>query len=455
MFGATGRGTPRPVSRERRSARVSPCGTFQKLASLPLGVALFPLLLRATYIAPMDDPEYPLLRDAGVVFNGGIVTAVGPFAAVRQAHPDAAIENLGDALLLPGLVNAHAHLELSDVPRPAGPLGFADWAVKLISTPPGRLVADVVRDALAASARFGVTTVGDITRDPTAVRPYRSSSFSDRPRPRVVSFGEVRAMGERRMLLEGRLRAAAEPSPWVGVGVSPHAPYSVEPDGYRRCLEVCRSLDLPLMTHLAETAEEAAFLRDHAGPLRRIWDAVGGFDAGVPTFDGGPIRFAASLGLLDYARTLLAHVNYCDDDELAILAAGKASVVYCPRTHAYFGHPPHRWREMLAAGVNVAVGTDSLASSPTLDLLEDLRLLRRLAPEVPAVELWRIGTSRGGAALGLGDVGALRVGSRADCVAFPVASDDPLVEVLDGEGAGRRVWIGGEEVFGTPKQARV
>ena len=408
-----------------------------------------PLLLRAPFVAPMDDSVRPLLRDAGVLVDAGVVKAIGPFAKVRAEHPHTPLSDLGDALLLPGLVNAHAHLELSDTPRPAGPIGFADWAVELISTPPGRPVADVVRDALAASAQLGVTTVGDIARDPTAVRPALAAG-----RPRVVSFGEVRAMGGRRGLLDERL-AAARPCNGVDVGVSPHAPYSVEPAGYRRCLDVCRSLDLPLMTHLAETAEEADFLRDHSGPLRRIWDAVGGFDAAVPTFDGGPIRFAASLGLLDYAKTLLAHVNYCDDDELAILAAGKASVVYCPRTHAYFGHPPHRWREMLAAGVNVAVGTDSLASSPTLDLLEDLRLLRRLAPEMPAVELWRMGTSRGAAALGLGDVGTLAVGSRADAVAFAVASDDPLGEVLDGEGAERRVWIGGEEVYETPKQAGV
>lgn len=200
------------------------------------------------------------------------------------------------------------------------------------------------------------------------------------------------------------------------------------------------------MTHLAETAEEADFLRDHSGPLRSIWRAVGGFDEEVPTFDGGPIRFAASLGLLDYEKTLLAHVNYCDDAELAILAKGVASVVYCPRTHAYFGHPPHRWREMLAAGVNVAVGTDSLASSPSLDLMDDLRLLRKIAPEVPAADLWAMATRRGAAALGLTDCGTLTVGKRADAVAFDVSSGDPLAEALDGEAAGRRVWVGGQEI---------
>src|SRR5439155_6137177 len=123
----------------------------------------------------------------------------------------------------------------------------------------------------------------------------------------------------------------------VAIGVSPHAPYSVEAAGYFRCLEVAKRRKLPLATHLAETPNEAEFLARQTGPLRELWRALGGWDEYVPAFDGGPIRFAKDFGLLDYP-TLLAHVNYCDDDELEILSRGRASVIYCPRTHAYFGH---------------------------------------------------------------------------------------------------------------------
>ena len=108
----------------------------------------------------------------------------------------------------------------------------------------------------------------------------------------------------------------------------------------------------------------------------------------------------AELGYLAYPKTLLAHVNYCEDDELQLLANGRASVVYCPRTHAYFGHPPHRWREMLAMGINVAVGTDSRGSSPNLNLVDDLRLLHRLAPEVSPERIWEMGTTHSATAIG-------------------------------------------------------
>ena len=200
---------------------------------------------------------------------------------------------------------------------------------------------------------------------------------------------------------------------------------------------------LPLATHLAETADEAPFLADHAGPFRDLWQVLDAWTPDVPRFAGGPIRLAHELGLLDYPRTLLAHVNHCDDAELALLAGGRASVAYCPRTHAYFGHGPHRWRDMLAAGVNVAVGTDSRASAPDLNLVDDLRLLRRLAPDVPAADLWAMATTRAAAAIGRPELGRLAVGSAADAVAFAVRSADPLGQVLDGDATAAAVWVAG------------
>ena len=139
-------------------------------------------------------------------------------------------------------------------------------------------------------------------------------------------------------------------------------------------------------------------------------------------------------------------MNYCDDDELALLARGRASVAYCPRTHRYFGHAPHRWRDMLAAGINVAVGTDSYASSPDLNLVDDLRLLHRIAPDVPAETIWSMATNRAAKAVGMESaIGTIAPGKAADFAAFAAPGDDPLMAVLE-NGAQRpsRVWVGGE-----------
>ncbi|HSV15726.1 MAG TPA: amidohydrolase family protein, partial [Tepidisphaeraceae bacterium] len=128
-------------------------------------------------------------------------------------------------------------------------------------------------------------------------------------------------------------------------------------------------------------------------------------------------------------------------------ASGQASVVYCPRTHAYFGHPPHRWRDMLAAGINVAVGTDSCASSPDLNLVDDLRLLHRIAPDVPAQTLWEMATIRGARAIAQQSlVGSIEVAKAADLTIFLVQSDDPLTEILESSALPAEVWIAGRRI---------
>jgi cytosine/adenosine deaminase-related metal-dependent hydrolase len=396
-----------------------------------------PILLTAAWVAPIVAPP---MRDGGVVFRDGRIAAVGAASALRRDHPEAQVHDAGNAVILPGLINAHAHLELSGVQPGDPPARFVDWIIGLMGRSGTGSAVDNMQAGIDQCLRFGVTTVGDITTQPAVTRPVLSASPL-----RGISFGEVRAMAQRRGFLESRLAAAATPvgSGRIRCGISPHAPYSLEMPGYRRCLEQARQSGVALATHLAETADETEFLADHTGPLRQLWEVLNAWDADVPTFAGGPIRFARAIGLLEYP-TLLAHVNYCDDDELDILAAGRASVVYCPRTHAFFGHPPHRWRQMLKRGLNVAVGTDSCASSPDLNLVDDLRLLHQIAPEIDPLELWPMVTTRAAAALGYADAGSLAVDNHADAAVFPVTGDDPLREVLESAVVPASVWISGK-----------
>jgi aminodeoxyfutalosine deaminase len=402
------------------------------------------ILLKSSWVAPMDRPAF---RDGGVVIAGSRLLATGAWADMQRDHPEAIIEDLGAALILPGLVNAHVHLELSCAPRMPDPASFVTWIEQVMTlVPPGGDFAAFARDGLLEGWRqcgqFGVTSVGDITRQHHVTRSIDPMNNTD---PFTISYGEIQAMAQRRGLLEERLIAAADTShtsPRRQIGISPHAPYSIEPEGYRRSLALARQRHLPIATHLAEDLDEARFLAEHSGPFRDLWSFLNAWDDAVPRFAGGPIRYAKSLGLLDYP-TLLAHVNYCDDDELALLAAGQASVVYCPRTHRYFSRPPHRFREMLARGINVALGTDSCASSPDLNLVDDLRLVHKTAPEIPAPELWRLITTRAAKAIGATHVGALIPGYFANLIAFPTSTHDPLTEILESNVLPRKVWIAG------------
>lgn len=404
-------------------------------------------LIEAAWVVPMDRAP---IADGGVLVEAGRILTLGKAENLRKQYSDAQRMDFRHCTLVPGLINAHTHLELSDL-KCAAPQGqFIDWLAQLVPKPSGvfdeqgKSIATATRAGIEQCLRFGVTTVGDISRFCSISRPVLRESAL-----RAVSFGEVLAMGQRRKLLEERLASAADrsvESPLLRIGISPHAPYSIESHGYRRCLAVAQSLGLPLTTHLAETPDEATFLLDHAGPFRELWQRIGGWDSEVNRFAGGPIRYAVELGLLDYP-TLLAHVNYCNDDELAILERGKASVVYCPRTHAYFGHPPHRWRDMMEAGINVTVGTDSCASSPDLNLVDDLRLLHELAPQVAPKVLWEMATIRAARSLGLQDqIGSIAPGKNADLVAFPATGDRPLQEILETPVLPIATWIAGRRI---------
>jgi cytosine/adenosine deaminase-related metal-dependent hydrolase len=375
------------------------------------------------------------------------IREVGDAKTLQRDHPEANTIDFGDSMILPGLINAHTHLELSAFQRPPAPYAFVPWVQQLVDqhTSDPTISFTGVMDGVRQSTKFGVTCLGDVSAQLAPVRTMLPQFTSQR----LVSFGEVRAMATRRNLLDERLAAALDPAgSSCRIGISPHAPYSIEPTGYRRCLAAARERGLPLQTHLAETRDEERFLADHTGPLRDLWDYIGGWDNDVPTFAGGPIRYAETLGVLDYEGTSLAHVNYCDDAELEILAHGKASVVYCPRTHRYFGHPPHRWREMLAAGINVAVGTDSAASSPDLNVVDDLRLLHEIAPHHPVEELWQMATARAAMALQWDDeIGSIAAGKSADFTIFNVSTNDPLREVLeDPTRLPGQVWIKGNPV---------
>ncbi len=390
-----------------------------------------------------------MIREGAVVFEAGLIRAVGSAQALRTAWPDARVIEAGESIVLPGLVNAHTHLELSACTAGAPHRGsFADWILGLrtqlaqMGDDPEQVIRLGTERGIEQCLRFGITTVGDISQQFHLVRPLLSRSPL-----RAVSYGEVLGLGLRRgrfeALLPGAIDAALA-TPRLRIGLSPHAPYTVDAEGYRQALQLSHQQRLPIATHLAETPDETEFLLHRTGAFRDLWDKLGFWSEDVPLLPLPPIRMAGALGLLDHP-TLLAHVNYCDDEALGLLAQGRASVVYCPRTHQYFGHPPHRWREMLARGINVAVGTDSCASSPDLNLVEDLRLLHTLAPEIPPEQLWQMATIRAARALEWsGMIGSLTPGKAADLVLFEVRTTDPLRELLESHTLPRQTWIGGQ-----------
>jgi aminodeoxyfutalosine deaminase len=392
----------------------------------------------------------PLQRACGIIIQGERVFAIGDADLLKRDYPISSIIDFGNAIVMPGLVNAHTHLELSHLRPGNAPSSFVDWidsvrAAQSSVVDREAVAADSARIGMQQSLGFGMTCVGDISQQSRVTR----SALKSGPL-RVVSFGECLGLAKLKWKCAQLADEAFDVSNRSGtlrIGVSLHAPYTVDYDDYSFLSRAAMESGLALATHLAESPDEAQFLRDHTGPFRDLWERLGLWSEDVPTFAHGPIFFAASATFLHY-RPLLAHVNYCNDDELAFLSTMDASVVYCPRTHKFFGHPPHRWQDMLAAGINVAAGTDSCASSPNLNLIEELRLLHEIAPEVSTETLWRMGTLNGAKALQWDDeIGSIQNGKSADLTIFNVSTNDPLREILeDSTRLPSQVWIKGNPV---------
>jgi cytosine/adenosine deaminase-related metal-dependent hydrolase len=232
------------------------------------------------------------------------------------------------------------------------------------------------------------------------------------------------------------------------VGVSPHAFYSVSWGDLRRSAAIAGERDAPITMHVAETPEEIEWLTSGTG---RVAEFLGRY--GLPNASaamrGGYMELLHRLSMTRL-RPLLAHANYTSDEELRMLGESRCGVAYCPRSHAYFGHAGHRWREMLSAGVNVCVGTDSLASNRSLSVLEELRYLRGAARDLSGESLLAMGTIAGARALGLqGECGSLSVGKWADMIAIEISrkpGEKLLESLFGGASLVRDVWVAGRSI---------
>jgi cytosine/adenosine deaminase-related metal-dependent hydrolase len=350
-------------------------------------------------------------------------------------------------LLAPGFVNAHAHLELTALEgRVEGGRGFSAWIRSLLE------VQGELGDAdWPGSFAKGAKTAHDTgtTLAATVVRPSTLRLLGGRlpePRPRLVLLAEIlgyrpEVAGERLQEALGALEPFPE-GPRVSKGLSPHAPYSTSPELYRAAARESLRRAWPLVTHLAESSEEVDFIRTGAGPLQEILEERDQWpdEAGLTADD--PVAYLEKVGVLDHGRLALVHGTLLGKQEARALARRRHPVVYCPGATSFFGVERYPLEVFLDEGVSVALGTDSLASAPTLDMREVLRLAARRHPRVPRETLLEMATLEGARALGIEDAGRVEPGFRADLQALEFTEDpglDPWGALFEGEALSRNV----------------
>ena len=318
-------------------------------------------------------------------------------------------EDLGDVVLLPGLVNAHTHLEFSDLDDPIGKPGIPlhQWIGQVVSgrlTNPSQCTQAAVQTGIQELIGAGTKLVGEITTPPCSYE-YDASKIE------VVKFAEVLGLDSTRS--EERFAAAMEHNQVHSLaGFSPHAPYSTTPQTVSNCVDTACRLNRPIAMHVAESPDERELLISGRGPFADALQAMGVWLDGIFPWDDDP--FALLIKQLSNApRGLLIHGNYLDDREIEQLAKfSKLSVVYCPRTHQFFQHTRHPLDRMLAAGIRVALGTDSRASNPDLNLWNEVRFLLNRRSDIAPHQVLQMATMNGADAMGNAKMGRIAPGCR-------------------------------------------
>jgi 5-methylthioadenosine/S-adenosylhomocysteine deaminase len=382
-------------------------------------------VLSADWVLPIEGPP---------IEGGAVVIEADRIAAVGTAEELGEGIRYEDAVIVPGFVNAHSHLEYAVYAGFGDSLAdFAEW-IRLHTERKRRVgweeYVAVARLGAAESLRSGVTTVGDCSFSGAA------AAAADELGLRGVVYLEVFGADPDAALAQfEELRVRARPlSDRVSLGVSPHAPYSVSPAVYRACAE----LGLPVATHISENESEVRYLHDGGGP----WETISWL-VDPPGTTG--TRLLAREGLLG-PHVLAAHCVVVEPDEIALLAEHDVAVAHCPRSNAYVGCGIAPLRELRAAGLRVGVGTDGVSSTPSHDFFDELRAVVTMArarerrPDaLTAAEALELGTLGSARALGMdAEVGSLVPGKRADVTVVSMTGspylpwEDPVAAVVFG-----------------------
>ena len=380
-----------------------------------------PVLYRSAWVCPVEQPP---IKNGCVLVVDGRITAVEKFSDSLSLPAGCRTVDRGNAAIVPGLVNAHTHLEFSRLTQPLGQPGikFTDW-VRLIvgqrteanqSDPQSK--QQTIVEGIQKSFRAGVWAIGDIATDPVGENAYLAAEHQTPVHTTVF----LEQLGRKQELLEQQssqldvhlLKNDLVPESFA-CGASPHATYSVAWGLLDQICSAANQHQSPVAMHVAETKAERQLCESATGDFVELLQDFGAWDP--ETFV--PRRsIKAFLGRLSQAsRSLVVHGNYLDSSELDLIQRNKnMSIVFCPRTHQYFQHSPYPLQQMLQRQINVAVGTDSRASSPDLNLFADLQLVAKEFPELTAMEVLRLGTINGALALGMESrLGTLSVGKQA------------------------------------------
>jgi cytosine/adenosine deaminase-related metal-dependent hydrolase len=398
------------------------------------------MIIRAKVVVTADSPP---INNGAVLVAGEKIVDLGEFPDVSRRHAKEEIVDLGEQALLPGLINAHCHLDYTclrgKIPRQKS---FTDW-IRAINAEKAKLSADdyvrSIYEGFIEAKRFGTTTIANLTGFPELVSqvdpPIRTWWFAE-----LIDVRDPTRANEIVDLAVAQLKSQPH---W---GLAPHALFTASGGLYRRCEEVASREDILLTTHLAESREEMSMFGDARGALYDFLKGIGREMSDCS--DETPIEKFLVERVTRIDRTyLLVHLNEMTETDFELFAAsrGEFSVVHCPRSHAYFGHSPFQFEKLRELGLNICLGTDSLASNEDLSLFAEMRAFQKEFPDVSPEKIWEMVTVNPARALRQGRVlGKISAGYLADLIAIPVAKSTSIfAEIISFDGPVAWRMIGG------------
>lgn len=401
-------------------------------------------LYRARRVLPLSSPP---IEDGGIAVRGSEIVAVESWDDLRREHPGGEQVDLGEVILLPGLINAHCHLDYTMMRHALfGGDSFTDWIQRLNAIRRSLDQSDyleAIESGFSELKQWGCTTVLNIESFPELV------PFLPTPPIRTWWFLEVMDVRSRLHSAEALAGAilffeqAGEGN--GGFGISPHAPYTASADLYELVKLYGEKYNLPICTHLAESEDEVAMFSRREGPLYEFLKSIGrnmGDCIGKT-----PLQTLMEAGLIP-DHSLLVHMNCLDEGDRLLLrrSAGRFPVIHCPRTHSFFDRPPFDLRFFRENGIPVLLGTDSLASNQDLNMFAEMRAMENAFPDLDPLEIISMVTLRPASALGRrGRLGELSPGAVADFIAIPDEGDDQIARQVLSNRLPPKVWISGME----------
>jgi cytosine/adenosine deaminase-related metal-dependent hydrolase len=370
-------------------------------------------IFRSRYVVTMEGPP---IENGAVALEDDRIVDVGRLDAVKMSHP-AAVIDLGESVLLPGLINAHCHLDYTCLRGRIPPPGdsFTTW-IRAINAEKAKLspqnYIESIQAGYAEAKRFGTVALANLTAFPELIAKVQ-------PLPRTTWFSELIDVRSPENAEELISRASEDLRFAERSGLAPHALFTASEKLYRLCGDTARQSDALLTTHLAESRDEMEMFRDGGGPLYRFMKEIGRnmSDCGSHT------PLARFLSFANAAQPwLIVHLNELTESDFALLEEKRPafSIVHCPRSHDFFGHTPFAWVRLTSLGFEVALGTDSLASNDDLSLFAEMRAFQRSFPNVAAEEILKTTTINAAKALGASaTLGRLGKGSADAMIAVP------------------------------------